>query len=141
MGTWDALQKKGKKPSKYGARKTEIAGRSFASASEASCFQYLQALEQAGELRDLRCQVTVYLTRAKIIYRPDFMFIDAATNRVTYAEFKGFETSDWRIKRKLWMFYGPGVLRIYKGSARRIWLHETLTPDSGVDASPPAASV
>jgi len=45
-----------------------------------------------------------------------------------WVEFKGFETASWRIKRKLWLHYGPGPLEIYKKGNNGVKLTETLTP-------------
>jgi hypothetical protein len=65
-----------KKKSKYGAEKTGHAGYSFASKLEAAVFDYLKMLEAAGEVRDIQCQNTIYLTRARISYRADFKAYD-----------------------------------------------------------------
>jgi len=129
MGTYRAFKRN--QAGKYGAKRTELAGRSFSSAGEASCYQYLQAMVQSGEIRDLEAQVTVYLTRARVEMRPDFRFIDVATGRVIYAEFKGFETDAWRIKRRLWSEYGPAPLRVYKGRGRSLRMVEEITPPFG----------
>lgn len=112
------------KTNKYRNKKVELAGYSFASKAESDLFLHLKSMEQAGEITELKCQQTVYLSRARIIYKPDFSYFRDGVKE--YAEYKGFETSDWRIKRKLWMFYGPGVLYIYKGSCK---LYETIVPD------------
>jgi hypothetical protein len=112
---------------KYGNTKVSHAGYSFASKGEAGCFDMLSLLEKAGKIRDIKTQVTVYLTRARIIYKPDFQFEDLELAQTVYAEFKGFETSDWRIKRRLWMYYGPARLRIYKGA---MTLVEEIIPET-----------
>lgn len=118
---------------KYGAKKVEYDHHSFSSKLEASVYQWLKLREKNKEITDIKCQETIYLTLARIIYKPDFSFVDINTNQKIYAESKGFETSDWRIKRRLWIFYGPGPLEIYKGSHSNFKLHETLTPGSAND--------
>lgn len=90
------------------------AGRSFASKFEAKIFDHLRQLEMAGEIRDLKCQPHVFLTDARIEMIPDFSAVEMKTERVLYFEAKGFETSDWKIKLKLWGVYGPGPLRIFR---------------------------
>ena len=103
---------------KYGASKVQYDNQSFSSKFEAALYQWLKLRELNGEITDIKCQETIYLTDAKIIYKPDFSYYlyikDSAAKKI-YAESKGFETSDWRIKRRLWAHYGPGPLEIYKG--------------------------
>ena len=112
--------------SKYRARRTELAGYSFASKGEANCYLYLKALEQAGEVKILQTQVQVFLTDAKILFKPDFLVRDLKLDQDVYVEFKGFETPEYRIKRRLWQHYGPGLLRVYKGSGNAIRLFEEI---------------
>lgn len=112
---------------KYGNKKVEHAGYSFASKGEAGLFDELKLQEAAGEIRDIKVQDTVYLTLARILYKPDYTFIRCSTQEREWAEFKGFETSDWRIKLRLWHHYGPGILTIYKrGQKPEIVIPETL---------------
>jgi len=113
---------------KYKSQKVEYDHQSFSSKLEAALYQWLKLREKNGEITDIKCQETVYLTLARIIYKPDFSYVDKTSNEKIYAESKGFETSDWRIKRRLWQFYGPGILEIYKGSHKNFSLHETLKP-------------
>lgn len=105
------------------------AGRSFGSQLEAGLFDWLKASEQAGEIRDIQQQVHVYLTEARILYIPDFSAFDTSLGETVYLEAKGFETPEWRIKRRLWLAgYGPGVLRVFKGSGTRLRMYEELRP-------------
>lgn len=113
---------------KYGAKKIEYDSHSFQSKFEAALYKWLKLRELNGEIRDIKCQETTYLTDARIMYKPDFSYVNCKTGKKIYAESKGFETSDWRIKRRLWKHYGEGPLEIYKGSASNFKLHETLTP-------------
>lgn len=117
-----------KRNHKYAAQKVEYDHHSFASKFEAALYQWIKLRELNGEVTDVKCQETVYLTEARIIYKPDFSYIDSQTKKKIYAEAKGFETPEWRIKRRLWEYYGPGILEIYKGSYTSFQLHETLKP-------------
>lgn len=101
-----------------------VQGISFASKAEAALYQVLKLRESQGEIEDIKCQVQVYLTEAKILYKPDFSY--TKNGKTIWAEFKGFETAVWRIKRRLWKHYGPGPLEVYKGSSKNVFLFETI---------------
>jgi len=115
-----------KKKHKYSAKKTERDGRTFDSKAEASLYDILWLREKAGEITELKCQVQIHLTRAKVIYKPDFSFIENDT--LIYAEFKGCPTPSWNIKKRLWKVYGPGPLRIYGGKAGYVRFTEEIIP-------------
>lgn len=101
---------------KYRASRISHAGYSFASRLEASVFDMIKMMELAGEIKFLRSQVHVPLTEAKIVYIVDFLVEDIKTGQEIYYEAKGFETPEWKIKKRLWKHYGPGPLLIYGGS-------------------------
>lgn len=104
---------------KYGNKKTQIDGYYFASKLEADLYVHLKEREKLGEIRDIKCQVQVRLTDAKILYKPDFSAIEVDSGQVVYFEAKGFETDVWRIKRRLWEAgYGPGRLEVWKRRGR-----------------------
>lgn len=114
----DRLSKK-TSGSKYYAQKTQLDGYWFASKAEAALYQELKLQMQAGAWDEVHCQVCVYLTDARIMYKPDFMTRDK-DGKELYHEMKGgFETPTWRIKRKLWPYYGPGELVVYNYDHRR----------------------
>lgn len=113
---------------KYGNTKIDHAGYSFASKLEAAVFDILKWREKAGEIRDIQCQDSIYLTDARIEYRADFRFTVATTGEVVWAEAKGFENEKWPLKRRLWIYYGPGALEIYKGTYESPKLVEVLKP-------------
>lgn len=118
------------KRNKLGNVKTQSYGRSFDSKLEKALFEFLSAREASGELSDLHHHPgTVFLSEARIQYRPDYSYTRCATNEKEWAESKGFESSDWRIKRKLWLSYGPGKLWIYAGSYKKLFLKEMLEPE------------
>lgn len=117
-----------RKVSKYGAHRTVHSGYSFASKLEAAVFDYLKLLEHGGEIKDIHLQPNVMLTNANIRMIPDFKAFDIKLNQEVYFEAKGYETDVYRIKRRLWKFYGPAILRVYKGSAARLTLFEEIIP-------------
>lgn len=96
----------------------------FASKLEHAVYDILKCREDAGEIKGLKCQVQIELTDAKIIYKPDFAFIE--NGKAAYAEAKGFETAVWKIKKRLWGSYGPGNLYIYSGNYRNPFLVDTI---------------
>lgn len=101
---------------KYKSVKVNHAGQRFDSKLEASVFDILSLLERAGHISELHHHPgTIFLTDARIQYRPDFTFFDKDGTRA-WAEAKGFPTPMYQIKKKLWKFYGPGKLYIYTGS-------------------------
>lgn len=118
---------------KYGAKRVENDGYSFASKGEASCYQFLKLRERAGEIKILQTQVQVRLSDAEIVYKPDFLIQDLSTGEEIYIEYKGFETPEWRIKRRLWKAYGPGPLHVYKG---RMQLSEVILPEGYTKPDP-----
>ncbi len=113
---------------KYGNEKPILDGRSFGSKLEAAVYQELRLREKAGDLVFIQQQDHVYLTEARIHYIPDFLCTDPITGINFWVEAKGMETPEWRLKLKLWRFYGPGKLEIYKGSHLRPVLIEVVTP-------------
>ena len=122
MSTWYDQRK-----TKYGNKPTTHAGMPFASKGEASCYDFLKLLEKAGELEVVKTQDYVYLTDARIPYIADFR-LKLKSGEDAWAEFKGFETDVWRIKRRLWQHYGPGPLFVYKKRGSQVVLFETLMP-------------
>lgn len=115
----------------HGRTKVEHAGYSFASKLEASVFSILKLMERAGQITGIEVQPTVYLTDADIGYRPDFRAIDLSTankGNEFFIEAKGFPTPEWKIKKRLWEYYGPGELWIYVGSYKNPKLDEIVKP-------------
>lgn len=117
-----------KRRQKYGATRVKHAGHSFASRLESALYTELLLREKAGEIKEIQCQDHIYLTKARILYIPDFKFFSIKLNTYVWAEAKGFETAIWRIKKRLWEYYGPGVLEIYKGSHKKLNFDELIMP-------------
>lgn len=111
---------------KYKNKRVSNDFHSFASQLEKAVYEFLALRQKNGEITDLACQPIIYLTDAAILYKPDFQFFEK--DLLMHAEAKGMETPEWRIKRRLWMYYGPSPLEIYKGSANNFVLHETIIP-------------
>jgi hypothetical protein len=93
----------------------------FASKFEAAVYHFL---EIDPDVSDIKCQKKIYLTDAKILLIVDFEYL--RKGKLTYGEAKGFETASWRIKRKLWKYYGPAKLEIFAGSHARPYLKEVV---------------
>jgi hypothetical protein len=109
--------------SKYGNTRSG----SSSSKLEAAVEQILRIQQKAGEIREIQVQASVYLTKARILYKPDFRCVMADGSEI-YVEAKGFETPVWRIKLKLYRHYGSAPLHVYKGSYRNPQLDEIVIP-------------
>ena len=126
-----------KKRGKYGGIQTQTTdGYQFPSKLEAAVYEILKLREKQGELSDIRCQVRVKMTRSEIAYIADFQAIEVISGKKVYVEAKGFETAIWRIKRRLWMQYGPGRLTIYKGHYKSPFISEVIVPDTRIGFCP-----
>lgn len=113
---------------KYRAKRVNYDGQNFASKLEASVYQLLKLREKAGEIEILASQETVYLTAARIAYKPDFTIRDKVTDLLVYVEAKGLSTPVWAIKKRLWEHYGAANLEIWKGKYNRPYLDEVIVP-------------
>lgn len=115
--------------SKYGnTRVKSHDGYSFDSKLESALYDYLKWLEADGEIRNIVVKPNVYITRARIHMIPDFRAYNVKLGADVYYEAKGYVTDVWKIKKKLWKFYGPGVLYIYTGHHTRLVGPETIVP-------------
>jgi len=94
---------------KYNAKKTQVNGITFASRLEATRYQQLRLLEQAGEITALRLQPEFQIftgyrdaetgeKERSRFYVGDFQYIDNATNRIIVEDTKGIETPEFRLK-------------------------------------------
>lgn len=108
--------------------KVDLDGHRFDSKLEACLYLYLKAEVDQGRLELLRCKEHVFLTAARIEMIPDFCAFDCTLQQEVYYEAKGFETDVWFIKKKLWHYYGPARLRIFKGNAQRFRMVEEIIP-------------
>lgn len=117
---------------KYKNKKIRTPGHWFDSKLEQAVFELLKLREKAGEIKNLKHHGSrVFLSIAAIEMRPDFEWQEqneAGAWIPAFGEAKGLETSDYRIKRKLWSVYGPGRLYVYKGNSRAVKLFEIVKP-------------
>ena len=102
------------KKHKYRAQVTWTDGIRFDSKAEAEFYQMVK-----GKIQEL--QPKVYLTRARILYKPDFLMNDR-----TYIDVKGVETPVFRLKKRLWKLYGPGPLEIWARSGKNFKMKERI---------------
>jgi len=104
--------------SKYNARRTEVDGITFDSASEAARYVELKLLERAGKIRGLELQPRYELIKAfttssgervrGITYVGDFRYVDK-TGAVVVEDVKGVKTDVYKIKRKLLLWRHPDI--------------------------------
>ncbi len=103
-------------------------GLSFASKLEAAVYDMLLMQEKTGQIKIEEIQSSVRLTKAQIRCLPDFRIFDNELNCQVWIEAKGCELDRWKLIKKLWRFYGPGPLRIYKGHYAKLYLDEIIIP-------------
>lgn len=115
-----------RKRGKFGNRKVTVQGLKFDSILEHTVYQMLRLQEMKGEIKILQLQAKVHLTEAAILMIPDFKCQDRQTDEIYYVEAKGFETAVYRLKRKLWLKYGPGRMDVWMGTKKGIYLKESL---------------
>lgn len=101
--------------SKYRNRRTEYAGRAYASQKEAQFAQTLDLRKRAGEVRDWRPQVRIPLKidgETVCTYVVDFE-VFLADGTIELIETKGYETALWKLKRRMfeaiWLKDHPDV--------------------------------
>lgn len=99
---------------KYGAKKTEIDGIKFDSKAEAEFYLYLKKSET---IKIVEMQPKIYLTKARILYKPDFLVKDHEGDY--YIDVKGMETPVFKIKKRLWKAYIDMPLHIIKKSGKK----------------------
>ena len=110
--------------SKYGAKPMIVDGIRFDSRLEARRYGELKLLEMAGEISYLVCHPRFVLQKAfehagerirAVEYEADFQYQDNATGGMIVEEIKGFETTAWKVKQKLFYYQYPDVdFRIIK---------------------------
>lgn len=111
---------------KYGAKPTN----GFPSKLESMVHDFLLLKQKQGEIKDIKRQQTVVLQDGpqdmRITWRVDFSFVDKNTDQTIFVEAKGIETSDYKLKLKMWRKLKPYVLEIYKASGKGIYLAERI---------------
>lgn len=111
--------------SNIGHAKPKLYGYTFDSGLERDVYLMLK---DSPDYTEVQVKDHVYLTRARILLIADFK-ITELSGAERWIEAKGFETPEWRIKRRLWKHYGPGPLEIWKRQGKKgLVLHETIIP-------------
>tara|TARA_R100001510_G_scaffold31332_1_gene27963 strand:+ start:333 stop:680 length:348 start_codon:yes stop_codon:yes gene_type:complete len=96
-----------RRKNKYGAKKTTVDGITFDSKWEAQRWGELKAMERGGYVKDLERQVKyeIIVNDQKICrYVADFRYKkvdDDGTEEAVVEDAKGFETPDFKLKKKL----------------------------------------
>lgn len=108
--------------SKYNNKKTQVDMYLFDSAKEAKRYRELVLLERAGEIQNLELQPRFLLqegfkknnkTWRKLEYVADFKYIE--NGKTVVEDVKGFETKEFKIKRKIFEYKYPDLeLKIIK---------------------------
>jgi len=109
--------------SKHGNRKVTVDGITYDSRGEAKRSCELRLMERAGLIQNLTLQPSFIIHDAftdaqgnrwrAITYRADFQYTEAGKTIVE--DFKGFETAEFKIKRKLFLNrYRDLVFRLSK---------------------------
>ena len=114
---------------KYHNVKITRYGIKFDSLLELSVYEILRNQEIQGLIRVVGVHPSVKITDAGILCKPDFECMHNkgfTRGELFYVEAKGMETATWRLKRRLWMCYGPAPIHIYKGTAAKPVLHEII---------------
>jgi len=101
-----------KRPNKFGARKTVCQlQHHHPSAGEALYCQDLQILKKAALIKEFEYQKRYELrVNGKLIghHKPDFT-VTTNTGTEEVHEFKGFETTDWHLRHKLFEAIYPDI--------------------------------
>lgn len=98
------------KQSKYKSKRTEVDGIKFASQAEAEYYLELKFREKTGVIKLLELQPAVKMTYSNIKYVADFLIEE--DGRQVFIDVKGVMTPVFKLKLKLWRYYGKGLLRL-----------------------------
>jgi predicted nuclease of restriction endonuclease-like RecB superfamily len=96
--------------SKYKNVKIKIDGIQFDSKDEAEFYLMIKRFEHKGDTKLISVHPSVYMTAARILYKPDFLIEE--NGRKVYIDVKGFVTPEFALKLRLWRYYGAGTLRV-----------------------------
>lgn len=100
---------------KYRAVKTVIDGITFASKAESERYGVLKLLKRSGQIKDFKMQVryTFELNGVKICsYVADFV-VEYPNGTIMVEDVKGFETKEYKIKKKMMLaFFGIVIQEI-----------------------------
>lgn len=109
---------------KYNAKRVN----GFGSRLENAVYELLKLREKNGEISEIKCQQKVVLqdgpSDVRIAWNVDFSFIKGG--RLWYAEAKGVECGEYKLKLKLFRFKKIAPLEIWKGTWQRPYLAEVI---------------
>ena len=111
---------------KYNSKKTIVDGIKFDSMSEANFYLKIKGYNR---YEILELQPKVYLTDARILYKPDFFILDKHTQEKFYVDVKGFMTPVFALKARLWRHFADLPLRIYTAKKNYYELTNLFLPD------------
>ena len=97
---------------KFHAKKTELDGINFGSKLEARWYSIIKDMQENGEVLFFLRQIPFHLP-GNIIYRADFM-IFFTDEHVEIWEAKGFDTPEWKIKKKIVESLYPVEIKVVK---------------------------
>lgn len=106
------------KRSKYGAKKVTVDGVKFDSIAESEYYLILKHQELLGVTKLIELQPKIYLSKANILYKPDFYVQNLETSECYYIDVKGFSTPVFNLKARLWKAYASLNLHIIKKAGR-----------------------
>ena len=104
---------------KYRNKKITIDKIKFDSIAEGEYYLYLKKQNLRFEL-----QPKIYMTRARILYKPDFKVYEG--DSFYYVDVKGMKTPVFNLKARLWKHYGDGVLKLVKKNGREFFIEKIL---------------
>lgn len=96
---------------KYGNTRTEVEGVSFDSKREAKRWKELRLLLRTGMLKWLGRQVE-FILPGGIIYKADFVYIQAHTDDLHIEDSKGVRTPEYKLKAKLMKERGYTIVEV-----------------------------
>jgi len=122
-----------KKENKYKNTKTIYEGIKFDSKGEMLYYMLLKHQEKCGIIKDIELQPRIYLSQAKILYKPDFKYIRIEKNQIIYADFKGMKTPVFNLKARLWKAYMDCPLELIVKSGRHFKLDKRIEGTAKLD--------
>lgn len=134
MTAWhQALSKKfqARRSNKYGAKRIEVAGESYDSKAEHEMHTLLKLREKAGDIKNIRRQMVIQLTRF-VKWRADFVVFSIKKDQDVIVEFKGLEDARFRVIKQLIREFAPMPVEIWKKQGNRIYLDQEIQPDAGL---------
>lgn len=119
------------KENKYRARKTVCSlGHPHPSALECSVCELQILRQRVGEIRNLKWQESVNLGFG-VTWKVDWGYDERPNWSRAYAEAKGAETRDYKLKVRMWKEgRGPGPLTIWKGTAQKPMIFKIVIPEA-----------